>query len=151
MAERDLSVRWLAGELKMNEAGLGQILLGKRPLKETLASHIEYVLKAKRKQLVMYNVELPDGKCEEWVPGWQELSADEQNKVMLAVVRKGLEKLVESGEAALSEGDKAALRKFCEMVPHQSAPVTVGEVMPGPSEMPVPYVPAARGVQGPSC
>lgn len=110
MAARGLGQKELADELGINAGSLCQILAGKRPLTEQLARHIEYVLGVRKNQLMVFNVELPEGEVQRFVPGWDKLSPEEQRKAALAVARNVLRELIETGRAALTPEELEELR-----------------------------------------
>ena len=110
LEDRGLSISGLAEELGINNDNLGRILAGKRPLTEQLARHIEYVLGVRKSQLMVFNVELPEGEVQRFVPGWDKLSPEEQRKAALAVARNVLRELIENGRAALTPEELEELR-----------------------------------------
>jgi hypothetical protein len=93
------SVRWLANELEMNEAALGQILLGKRPLKPTLAKHIEYVL-GKREAILVYRVDVTAKKVEELTAGKGCKCEKDRVEAMQAIIAHNMQALAELGARA---------------------------------------------------
>lgn len=99
MKSRDLSVRWLANELDMNEAALGQILLGNRPLKSTLARHISYVL-GKRESILVYRVQASEKKVEELTAGKGCKGDKERVEAMQAIIAYNMQQLAELGAQA---------------------------------------------------
>ncbi len=96
LKEPGRSVRWLANELEMNEAALGQILLGKRPLKPTLLKHIEYVL-GKRDCIILYKVDASTQKVEELTEGKGCVSEADRLKAAEAIVAHNMELLAKAG------------------------------------------------------
>ena len=85
LTDRGWTNRKLAEELGVNESGLGQILKGNRPLTEQLSKHIEYVLNKRKQQTLVYTVDLPEGTVRSWIPGFESLSAEEQQKTLHAI------------------------------------------------------------------
>ena len=96
LREPGRSVRWLANELEMNEAALGQILLGKRPLKPTLLKHIEYVL-GKRDCIILYKVDASTQKVEELTAGKGCVSEADRLKAAEAIIAHNMELLAKAG------------------------------------------------------
>lgn len=99
MKARELSVRWLANELDMNEAALGQILLGNRPLKGTLARHIEYVL-GKRESILVYRVQASEKRVEELTAGKGCKCDKDRVEAMQAIIAYNMQQLAELGAQA---------------------------------------------------
>lgn len=104
--------RKLAEELGVNESGLGQILKGNRPLTEQLSKHIEYVLNKRKQQTFIYTVDLPEGTVRSWVPGFETLSPEEQQKALHAICRNVLAELAAKGAERLTEQERAALKEL---------------------------------------
>lgn len=143
MSERRINITTLAEKLGVTADGLGRVLSGKRPLTEQLARHIAYVL-GQRECIFVYRVTTGDNKVEELTAGRGCVSEADKRAAIKAIIEHNMEQLKQVG-AALSWTDEQ--RRAWGLEPVAAS----DEVMPGPSEMPVPYVPAARGVQGPSC
>lgn len=99
LKEPGRSVRWLANELEMNEAALGQILLGKRPLKPTLAKHIEYVL-GKRECIIVYRVKVGEKKVEELTAGKGCTCERDRLQAMQGIIAHNMKQLAELGAKA---------------------------------------------------
>ena len=104
--------RKLAEELGVNESGLGQILKGKRPLTEQLSKHIEYVLDKRKQQTFVYTVDLPEGSVRSWVPGFDPLSEEEQQKTLRAICQNVLSELAAKGAERLTEQERATLQEL---------------------------------------
>ena len=90
------SVRWLANELEMNEAALGQILLGKRPLKPTLAKHIAFVL-GQRECIFVYKVNASTQKVEELTAGKGCTCERDRLQAMQGIIAHNMELLAKAG------------------------------------------------------
>lgn len=109
--------RKLAEELGVNESGLGQILKGNRPLTEQLSKHIEYVLNKRKQQTFIYTVDLPEGTVRSWVPGFETLSPEEQQKSLHAICRNVLAELVAKGAERLTDKERAELQELIGQAP----------------------------------
>ena len=109
--------RKLAEELGVNESGLGQILKGNRPLTEQLSKHIEYVLNKRKQQTFIYTVDLPEGTVRNWVPGFETLSPEEQQKALHAICRNVLAELAAKGAERLTDKERAELQELIGQAP----------------------------------
>lgn len=109
--------RKLAEELGVNESGLGQILKGNRPLTEQLSKHIEYVLNKRKQQTFIYTVDLPEGTVRSWVPGFDTLSPEEQQKALHAICRNVLAELAAKGAERLTDKERAELQELIGQAP----------------------------------
>lgn len=109
--------RKLAEELGVNESGLGQILKGNRPLTEQLSKHIEYVLNKRKQQTFIYTVDLPEGTVRSWVPGFETLSPEEQQKALHAICRNVLAELAAKGAERLTDKERAELQELIGQAP----------------------------------
>lgn len=109
--------RKLAEELGVNESGLGQILKGNRPLTEQLSKHIEYVLNKRKQQTFIYTVDLPEGTVRSWVPGFETLSPEEQQKALHAICRNVLAELAAKGAECLTDKERAELQELIGQAP----------------------------------
>ena len=106
------SISRMAKELDITADYMGRVLSGKRALTGQLARHIEYVLGRRKSQLFVFTVELPEGTARQYVPGWEELSQEEQRKAAQAVARRMLDELVTQGESLLTREQREQLRRF---------------------------------------
>ena len=112
MDEMGWSISRMAKELDITPDYMGRVLAGKRALTGQLARHIEYVLGRRRSQLFVFTVDLPEGTVRQYVPGWEELSPEEQRKAAQAVARRMLEELVAQGESLLTQEQRDELKRF---------------------------------------
>lgn len=112
--------RKLAEELGVNESGLGQILKGNRPLTEQLSKHIEYVLNRRKQQTLVFTVDLPEGTAQRWMPGFDSLTEEEQQKTLHAICQNIIHDLAAKGADALSEKERADLEKISGLTPEQT-------------------------------
>lgn len=103
----------LANRLKMNEGSLKGILSGGRVLTKTLENHIELLFQQTRTAVFVYSVDIPDGTCREWVPGWDDMTQKQRECAVRAVVMKTLERLKQIGMECLSEQDREAMAACC--------------------------------------
>lgn len=97
MAEKGMSVRELAQHLAVNESGLGQILLGKRPLTEQLARHIAHVLETPSEAILVYKVCPPTHKVEELTAGRGCVTEKDREEALKAIIEHNLAELIEVG------------------------------------------------------
>ncbi len=119
--------RKLAEELGVNESGLGQILKGNRPLTEQLSKHIEYVLDKRKQQTFIYTVDLPEGTVRSWVPGFETLSPEEQQKTLHAICRNVLAELAAKGAERLTDKERAELQELIGQAPVTAPLPTYGQ------------------------
>ena len=112
LTDRGWTNRKLAEELGVNESGLGQILKGNRPLTEQLSKHIEYVLNKRKQQTLVYTIDLPEGTVRSWIPGFESLSAEEQQKTLHAICANVLRELIDKGVERLTPEELAALKEL---------------------------------------
>ena len=121
--------RKLAEELGVNESGLGQILKGNRPLTEQLSKHIEYVLNKRKQQTFIYTVDLPEGTVRSWVPGFETLSPEEQQKALHAICRNVLAELAAKGAERLTDKERAELQELIGQAPNTAPLPAYGKPM----------------------
>lgn len=112
LTDKGWTNRKLAEELGVNESGLGQILKGNRPLTEQLSKHIEYVLNKRKQQTLVYTVDLPEGTVRSWIPGFESLSAEEQQQTLHAICANVLRELIDKGVERLTPEELAALKEL---------------------------------------
>ncbi len=94
--ERGWTNRRLAEELGVNESSLGQILKGKRPLTEQLSRHIDYIF-GKREAVLVYRVDVPDGKAQELTAGRGCVTEADHWEAMQAILEHNLQELIKVG------------------------------------------------------
>ena len=104
----------LAEKLGMNYQSVSKILVGSRPLTVQLQRHIEYILGRRKSQLMMFTVDLPEATVKTMVPGWEELSKEEQQQAAHAVIRAIVEELMAAGKAALTPEELAKLKEIAD-------------------------------------
>lgn len=103
---------YLAEKLCMHPVALNAVLSGRRPLKPTLAAHIELLLKNSTEQLLIFKVSYPDALCERWVPGWERLTEEQRVQAVEAVLQSAAEQLAADYERTLPEEDRALIRRM---------------------------------------
>ena len=103
----------LAQKLSMNHKSINDILRGGRPLTAQLAKHIELLFQQTRTAVFVYSVDIPDGTCREWVPGWDDMTQKQRECAVRAVVMKTLERLKQIGMECLSDQDREAMAACC--------------------------------------
>ena len=102
----------LAEELGISYDSLRLILAGNRPLTAQLSRHIEYVLGKRKQQTFIYTVDLPEGTVRSWVPGFDTLSEEEQQKTLRAICHNVLAELAAKGAERLTEQEREALKEL---------------------------------------
>ena len=105
----------LAEELSINHINLGRILAGQRPLTSQLEKHIEYVLGARKSQMMIFTVDLPDATCRKMFPGWDALTEEEKRKAVGAVFQSTIDELVAMGRAKLTQEELEKLKSIAGM------------------------------------
>lgn len=98
MKAQGITVRELANQLAVHEAGLGEVLRGRRKLTETLARHIEFIL-GKHEAILVYRVDVAQRKVEELTDGKGCVTAKDRECAMQAIIEHNLEELVKIGAA----------------------------------------------------
>ena len=122
LAERGMTQQELANALSISYSSMRQILSGASKLTEQLSKHIEYVLDKRKQQTFIYTVDLPEGTVRSWVPGFDTLSPEEQQKALHAICRNVLAELVAKGAERLTDKERAELQELIGQAP-VSAPL----------------------------
>lgn len=112
LAERGMTQQELATALSISYSSMRQILSGATKLTEQLSKHIEYVLNKRKQQTFIYTVDLPEGTVRSWVPGFDTLSEEEQQKTLRAICHNVLAELAAKGAERLTEQERAALKEL---------------------------------------
>ena len=112
LAERGITQQELATALSISYSSMRQILSGATKLTEQLSKHIEYVLNKRKQQTFIYTVDLPEGTVRSWVPGFDTLSEEEQQKTLRAICHNVLAELAAKGAERLTEQERAALKEL---------------------------------------
>lgn len=110
LAERGMTQQELAAALSISYSSMRQILSGATKLTEQLSKHIEYVLDKRKQQTFIYTVDLPEGTVRSWVPGFETLSPEEQQKTLHAICRNVLAELAAKGAERLTAKERAELQ-----------------------------------------
>lgn len=110
LAERGMTQQELAAALSISYSSMRQILSGATKLTEQLSKHIEYVLDKRKQQTFIYTVDLPEGTVRSWVPGFETLSPEEQQKTLHAICRDVLGQLAAKGAERLTAKERAELQ-----------------------------------------
>lgn len=103
----------LAEKLKMNHIALNRVLTGKAALRPTLAAHIELLLNSTQEQIMLFKVTYPEVLCRAWLPGWDELTPEQRQDGLQAVMLEAAKLAAADGEKELSPEQWAELRAFC--------------------------------------
>ena len=98
-----MSVKELAEKLGMSYTNTRLMLSGARPMSLQVERHIAYVLGAAKTQAVMITVDLPEAVARVWAPGWETLTAAEQETAGRAVLEAAADALVKRGAAIVAE------------------------------------------------
>lgn len=112
LAERGMTQQELAAALSISYSSMRQILSGATKLTEQLSKHIEYVLNKRKQQTLVYTVDLPEGTVRSWIPGFESLSAEEQQKTLHAICANVLHELIAKGTERLTPEELAALKEL---------------------------------------
>ncbi len=112
LAERGMTQQELATALSISYSSMRQILSGATKLTEQLSKHIEYVLNKRKQQTFIYTVGLPEGTVRSWVPGFDTLSEEEQQKTLRAICHNVLSELAAKGAERLTEQERAELQEL---------------------------------------
>ncbi|MBR5889466.1 MAG: helix-turn-helix transcriptional regulator [Akkermansia sp.] len=112
LAERGMTQQELATALSISYSSMRQILSGATKLTEQLSKHIEYVLNKRKQQTFIYTVDLPEGTVRSWVPGFDTLSEEEQQKTLRAICHNVLAELAAKGAERLTEQEREALKEL---------------------------------------
>lgn len=112
LAERGMTQQELAAALSISYSSMRQILSGATKLTEQLSKHIEYVLDKRKQQTLVYTVDLPEGTVRSWIPGFESLSAEEQQKTLHAICANVLRELIDKGVERLTPEELAALKEL---------------------------------------
>lgn len=112
LAERGMTQQELAAALSISYSSMRQILSGATKLTEQLSKHIEYVLNKRKQQTLVYTVDLPEGTVRSWIPGFESLSAEEQQKTLHAICANVLRELIDKGVERLTPEELAALKEL---------------------------------------
>lgn len=110
LAERGMTQQELAAALSISYSSMRQILSGATKLTEQLSKHIEYVLDKRKQQTFIYTVDLPEVTVRSWVPGFETLSPEEQQKTLHAICRNVLAELAAKGAERLTAKERAELQ-----------------------------------------
>lgn len=117
LAERGMTQQELASALSISYSSMRQILSGASKLTEQLSKHIEYVLDKRKQQTFIYTVDLPEGTVRSWVPGFETLSTEEQQKALHVICRNVLAELAAKGAERLTDKERAELQELIGQVP----------------------------------
>lgn len=110
LSDRNMTQQQLAEELGISYSSIRQILSGATKLTAQLSRHIEYVLGKRKQQTFIYTVDLPEGTVRSWVPGFETLSPEEQQKTLHAICRNVLAELAAKGAERLTAKERAELQ-----------------------------------------
>ena len=103
----------LAEKLQMSAGALRNILSGQSALTAQLAAHIELLLESTQQQLIVFKLTYPEVLCESWLPGWEDLTPEQRQAGLEAVVAKTAEQICAEVEATFTEEERAELHRFC--------------------------------------
>lgn len=127
LAERGMTQQELASALSISYSSMRQILSGASKLTEQLSKHIEYVLDKRKQQTFIYTVDLPEGTVRSWVPGFETLSPEEQQKALHAICRNVLAELAAKGAECLTDKERAELQELIGQPPVTAPLPTYGQ------------------------
>lgn len=113
LRERGWSNKKLAEMLHIHEVTLNLILSGKNKLTDQLAAHIELLLGSTQEQIMLFKVTYPEVLCRAWLPGWDELTPEQRQDGLQAVMLEAAKLAAADGEKELSPEQWAELRAFC--------------------------------------
>lgn len=127
LAERGMTQQELATALSISYSSMRQILSGATKLTEQLSKHIEYVLNKRKQQTFIYTVDLPEGTVRSWVPGFDTLSEEDQQKTLRAICHNVLAELAAKGAERLTEQERAELQELIGQAPVTAPLPTYGK------------------------
>lgn len=127
LAERGMTQQELAAALSISYSSMRQILSGATKLTEQLSKHIEYVLNKRKQQTFIYTVDLPEGTVRSWVPGFETLSPEEQQKTLHTICRDVLVQLAAKGAERLTDKERAELQDLIGQAPVTAPLPTYGK------------------------
>lgn len=127
LAERGMTQQELATALSISYSSMRQILSGATKLTEQLSKHIEYVLNKRKQQTFIYTVDLPEGTVRSWVPGFDTLSEEEQQKTLRAICHNVLAELAAKGAERLTDKERAELQELIGQAPVTAPLPTYGK------------------------
>lgn len=141
-----LTKKELAARIGISYPFLVDILNGKRELSEATAAKFE-VLRSEATKVCRYDdvrayaVRLTPAEFQQLcaVAGVKDMSADDVEQVVRDLLQRTWDELA------------AAVPNVVEDEQHGELEAAENPTMPVPDAMPVPYVPAARGIRGPQC
>lgn len=110
---RGWSNKKLAQLLNVHVVTLNLILSGKNKLTDQLRAHIELLLNSTQEQLIMFKLTYPEALCQSWLPGWDELSPEQRQKGIEAVLLEAARLAVEETEREMTEEEIEKLKEFC--------------------------------------
>ncbi len=113
LKNRGWTQQFLAEKLRMHPVALNRVLTGKTELKPTLAAHIELLLNSTQEQIMLFKVTYPEVLCRAWLPGWDELTPEQRQDGLQAVMMEAAKLAAADGEKELSPEQWEELRAFC--------------------------------------
>ncbi len=113
LKNRGWTQQFLAEKLRMHPVALNRVLTGKTELKPTLAAHIELLLNSTQEQIMLFKVTYPEVMCRAWLPGWDELTPEQRQDGLQAVMMEAAKLAAADGEKELSPEQWEELRAFC--------------------------------------
>ena len=113
LKERGWSYQMLAEKLRVSEGAIKNALSSNGKLTDQLSAHIELLLNSTQEQIMLFKVTYPEVLCRAWLPGWDELTPEQRQDGLQAVMLEAAKLAAADGEKELSPEQWAELRAFC--------------------------------------
>lgn len=113
LKERGWTYQTLAEKLRVSEGSLRVQLSANGKLTDQLAAHIELLLNSTQEQIMLFKVTYPEVMCRAWLPGWDELTPEQRQDGLQAVMLEAAKLAAADGEKELSPEQWEELRAFC--------------------------------------
>jgi transcriptional regulator with XRE-family HTH domain len=113
LSARGWTYQTLAEKLRVSEGAIKNALSANGKLTEQLNAHIELLLNNTKEQLIMFKITYPDAEVKSWLPGWEDLTPEQRQAGLEAVLAKTAEQICAEVEATFTEEERAELHRFC--------------------------------------
>ena len=113
LKERGWTIQTLAEKLRVSYGALRAVLSESGKLTDQLSAHIELLLNSTQEQIMLFKVTYPEVLCRAWLPGWDELTPEQRQDGLQAVMLEAAKLAAADGEKELSPEQWAELRAFC--------------------------------------
>ena len=113
LSARGWTYQTLAEKLRVSEGAIKNALSANGKLTDQLSAHIELLLNSTQEQIMLFKVTYPEVLCRAWLPGWDELTPEQRQDGLQAVMMEAAKLAAADGEKELSPEQWAELRAFC--------------------------------------